>query len=365
LSAFVPLAYHPTLQLSVPMPKFMNMCLVLGTVVLDIASSVQGACDSQAHARCTAAPSSDIELPPGVHLFQSSVGRSVMRSAKAMGLHMYDLEESEHVSPTKPLPSPSSDDYALYLGICIDMLVCLIIVEGWRRFRRMRTKRSVAPTKTPNKSPDIDASADDLEAKTLVLHAAVCSGDSEKCEALLKSAQVGSGGMKRLLLDSDKWGRTVLHLAVLRGSESMCALLLKYGAKVDAMDAWDHAPLHCAAYSGSVECCRLLLQHGADVNVVDAGERTPLHVSADLSHEAVCRLLLEHGGTLSKENTAEVPAMLSALLVEQIFQKPAASSPPLPVASESASRDCMTESYDEWPSNYQEDDMCYDSEEQE
>jgi len=286
-----------------------------------------------------------------------------------MGLHMYDFEEeSERVSPAKAVASPSREDHAFYLGICVDMLVCLIIVEGWRRFRRTRARRSVAPSKTPQVSPGNVGNTDDLEARTLVLHAAVCSGDSEKFEALLKSAHVAPGGVRRLLLDSDKWGRTVLHLAVLRGSEAMCALLLKYGAKVDAMDAWDHAPLHCAAYSGSVECCRLLLEHGADVNVVDAGERTPLHVAADLSHEAVCRLLFEHGGTLSEENTAEVPAMLNALVVERIFQKPSANADGSPVldACESSPRDRTTESDDGWQSETVEDEMHYhDSEDQE
>merc|ERR1719159_2349032 len=151
------------------MPKLMNLSFLIGTSILNIALLVQGACDSQAHARCTAAPSSDIELPPGVHLFQSSVGRSVMRSAKAMGLHMYDFEEdSERVSPAKPVVSPSREDHAFYLGICVDMLVCLIIVEGWRRFRRAtKAKRNVAPSKTQKELPGGSKNAH-LEAKVRV-----------------------------------------------------------------------------------------------------------------------------------------------------------------------------------------------------
>merc|ERR1740138_97663 len=131
----------------------------------------------------------------------------------------------------------------------------------------------------------------------------------------------------------------------------MGALVLKFGAKVDVLDAWDHAPLHCAAYSGSVDCCLLLVQHGAEVNVVDAGERTPLHVAADLGHEAVCRLLLEHGGTLSKECNTEPPAMLSALLVERMFQKSTASADgsPSPDGVESSGNNgTLTESDDRW-----------------
>lgn len=277
-----------------------------------------------------------------------------------MGLHMYDLEESLHGSPTKPAVSRSGDDHAFYLGICVDILVCLIIIEGWRRFRRaIKAKRVVAPSKTQKELPGGGAKSDNLEAKELVLHAAVCNGDAENCEALLKNAQVGPGGVQRLLREGDKWGRTVLHLAVLRGSESLCALLLKYGAKVDALDAWDHAPLHCAAYSSSVECCRQLIQHGAEINVVDAGERTPLHVAADLGHEAVCRLFLEHGGTLSKDSNAEPPAMLSALLVERMFQKSPASadSSLFPDAFKSSENDDTTESDDGWQSASVEDDI--------
>merc|ERR1719265_175146 len=268
-----------------------------------------------------------------------------------MGLHMYDLEDSLHAKPAKPAELHSGDDHAFYLGICVDMLVCLVIIEGWRRFRRaIKAKKAVAPAKTPREPPGSGAKGNHLEAKALVLHAAVCNGDAENCEALLKNAEADNGGMKRLLRDGDKWGRTVLHLAVLRGSESMCALLLKKGAKVDAVDAWDHAPLHCAAYSGSVECCRLLVQHAAEVNVVDAGDRTPLHVAADLGHEAVCKLLLEHGGSLSEENTAEVPALLSALLVERMFQP----TPAIPVGRQ----DFSSDSDEGWPTDSLED---YDS----
>jgi hypothetical protein len=343
------------------MPKFMNLSLMLGTMALDIALLVQGACDGQANARCTATPNSDIELPPGVHLFQSSVGRSVMRSDNAMGLHMYDLEESLQSKSVKPAASHSKDDHAFYLGICVDMLVCLIIVEGWRRFRRAtKAKRNVAPS-TTQKEPPGGSQRDRLEDKVRVLHAAVCNGDAENCKTLLNNAAAESGGMHRLLREGDKWGRTVLHLAVLRGSEPMCALLLEKGAKVDVLDAWDHAPLHCAAYSGSVECCLLLVQHGAEVNVVDAGERTPLHVAADLGHEAVCRLLLEHGGSLSKESNVEPPAMLSALLVERMIQKSPASaeSSLFPAMLQNAMNNGNPESHDGWQSDSSDDDVPY------
>merc|ERR1719379_2433541 len=266
-----------------------------------------------------------------------------MRSDSAMGLHMYDLEESLHRSPAKSVAS--RDDYTFYLGICVDILVCLLIIEGWRRFQRTRRKRSVAPTKTPKVATGSEDSSDDPEASSLVLHAAVCSGDTKNCEALLQKDQLCA---KRILREGDKWGRTALHLAMLRGSESMGALVLKFGAKVDVLDAWDHAPLHCAAYSGSVECCRLLIQHGAEVNVVDAGERTPLHVAADLSHEAVCRMLLDHGGSLSKESHVEPPAILSALLVERMIQKSPASteSSPFPDVLQSAMNNGKSESHD-------------------
>eukprot|EP00746_Dinoflagellata_sp_MGD_P161742 gnl/MRDRNA2_/MRDRNA2_88998_c0_seq1.p1 gnl/MRDRNA2_/MRDRNA2_88998_c0~~gnl/MRDRNA2_/MRDRNA2_88998_c0_seq1.p1 ORF type:complete len:349 (+),score=84.28 gnl/MRDRNA2_/MRDRNA2_88998_c0_seq1:78-1124(+) len=339
------------------MPKSMNLCSLTGTIILNILSLVQGACDSQANERCTATPSSDIDLPPGVHLFQSSVGRSVMRSDNAMGLHMYDLEDSLHLKPVKSAESHSGDDHAFYLGICVDMLVCLVIIEGWRRFRRaIKAKKAVAPSKTPREPPGNGGKSNHLEANALVLHAAVCNGDPENCKALLKNAEA-DGGMKRLLRDGDKWGRTVLHLAVLRGSEPMCALLLKKGANVHALDAWDHAPLHCAAYSGSVECCRLLVEHGAEINVVDAGDRTPLHVAADLGHETVCRLLLEHGGTMSKESNMEPPAMLSALLVERMFQKYPANANDFPDLFQSSGNDGTADSDDGRQSDSLDEDI--------
>lgn len=335
----------------------MNMCLVLGAITL-----VQGACDSQAKVKCSTTPSSDVELPPGVHLFQSSVGRSVMRTDNAMGLLMDDLEESLHRHPGGVKPLASRVDHAFYLGMCLDMLICLIIIEGWRRFRKSKRQQSVAPSKTGKVAVTKNDEKDDPEAHTLALRAAVCKGDAENCEALLRNTDVST---TRLLTEGDNWGRTVLHLAALRGSEPMTGLLLKLGAKVDALDAWDHSPLHCAAYSSSLECCRLLIQHGAAVNVTDAGERTPLHVAADLGHESVCRLLLEHGGTLSKDNTRDVPPLLSALLVERMFQKlpETANAPTNPGMFERSSTNRTEESDDGWQTDSFEDGF-YDPEEE-
>merc|ERR1740138_324364 len=103
-----------------------------------------------------------------------------MRSDSAMGLDMYDLEESLHRNPAKSVAS--RDDHAFYLGICVDILVCLIIVEGWRRFRRAtKAKRAVAPSTTEKEPPGDEAKSDHVEGKVFVLHAAVCNGDAEKC----------------------------------------------------------------------------------------------------------------------------------------------------------------------------------------
>merc|ERR1719440_571392 len=90
--------------------------------------------------------------------------------------------------------------------------------------------------------------------------------------------------------------------------------------RVNAVDAWDQTPLHFAARAGSVAVCRSLLDRGALVDSVDAQEFTALHVAAKLGHEATCEFLLERGAGLRSTTDADVPPMLSALLVKRMFQ---------------------------------------------
>jgi len=143
----------------------------------------------------------------------------------------------------------------------------------------------------------------------ILLHA-VFDGDAELVKLMLsKGADVNAMGLHRT---------TALHLANKKG---MAAVLLAYGAKVDAATDNGETPLHWAAKRvnelgrqvDSLEFARVLIEHGADVNkeAKSLMNATPLNLAAASNNIPVATLLLEHGANVlgGKEG---VPALISA-----------------------------------------------------
>merc|ERR1719181_2371496 len=99
-------------------------------------------------------------------------------------------------------------------------------------------------------------------------------------------------------------------------------MLLERGGndvRVNAVDVWDQTPLHFAARAGNVAVCKILIDRGALVDAADAQEYTALHVAAKLQHEATCEFLLDQGAGVHSISDANIPPMLSALLVKRIL----------------------------------------------
>jgi len=316
-------------------------------------------CSAGASAKCdgatcktmpAAAPS---QSEPGSSLFQHGTGRSFVVTARAgassksqmseprSSLLLGDSDEDDEdgfitgmaSKKATPTSAPADvNDPAFYLGVCLDILVFLIIVDGVRRYcgSQKQTAQSETPPHTGlsralmTQQPRCTGNqiTKDAAAAAAKLHEAVRAGNVSKCAAILDDADPYL--TRRILGESDVWGCTALPLAADKGSEEMVNLLLKRGGssvKVNAVDAWDQTPLHFAARAGSVDVCRSLLNRGALVDSVDAQEFTALHVAAKLGHEATCELLLERGGGLRSTTDADVPPMLSALLVKRMFQQ--------------------------------------------
>jgi hypothetical protein len=299
-----------------------------------------------------AAPS---QSEPGSSLFQHGTGRSFVVTARAgatsksqmseptSSLLLGDSEEDYEdelitgVAKKKATSSIiSSDDPAFYLGVCLDVLVFLIIVDGVRRYCGAKDTAQVesqvhsggVSRALLTQQPKCTGSqvAKDAAAAAAKLHQAVRAGDSNQCAAILDEA--GPFLTRRILGEADLWGCNALHLAADAGSTEIVSILLERGgrcARVNSVDAWDQTPLHFAARAGSVAVCRMLLDRGASVDAVDAQEFTALHVAAKLGHEATCDFLLECGAGLSSTTDANVPPMLSALLVKRMIQQKPAS----------------------------------------
>jgi len=137
------------------------------------------------------------------------------------------------------------------------------------------------------------------------LHAAAHKGHVEIARFLLKQ------GANVNVEDDD--GYSPLHNtadSVLKGfprkrteadRNRIAALLLEYGARVDATINHGDTPLHCAVATDNVGLVQLLLKNGADPNIQQAQGMTPLHFafSAGKDRMQVVRLLLSHSADSS------------------------------------------------------------------
>lgn len=79
---------------------------------------------------------------------------------------------------------------------------------------------------------------------------------------VIKSLHVNSN-----LSMCDNLGRTLLHLAALKGYNSLCSTLIKNGARVNDKDLYGFTPLHFACVGGDVKVIRLLTECRADASI--------------------------------------------------------------------------------------------------
>lgn len=108
----------------------------------------------------------------------------------------------------------------------------------------------------------------------------------------------------------DGEGRTPLIVAVYSDNIAMARLLLTVGADPQGLDGlYYQSPLHWAAMDGKVEMAELLLSKGADINF-RAGPNgdTPLHYAALFGRLEMVLLLLKNGAAMDKRNNkAQTP----------------------------------------------------------
>jgi ankyrin repeat protein len=147
-------------------------------------------------------------------------------------------------------------------------------------------------------------------------------------------------------------GSTPLEIALTKGKINMAALLVKYGARIDAQRCWtallsglsqraghrlsrdeertvtdfaklliknganvdvkleyyNKTPLHIFASIGNSEMVEFLIKSGADVNARDFFGDTPLHEAARYGFADIVRLLLVHGAYVNaKDELGDTP----------------------------------------------------------
>ncbi|XP_025909965.1 ankyrin repeat domain-containing protein 61 [Nothoprocta perdicaria] len=105
--------------------------------------------------------------------------------------------------------------------------------------------------------------------------------------------------------DTDKFGRTALHIAAAALDEQATATLIVYGANINFPNPkCGRTALHFAVCTASfkasrilgtnTDCIRLLLNNGAKVNIQDHEGRTAIHEACSGGRKEIVDLLLEH-----------------------------------------------------------------------
>eukprot|EP00953_Heterococcus_sp_UTEX-ZZ885_P040176 20553-Heterococcus_DN1.PRE.2 len=100
-------------------------------------------------------------------------------------------------------------------------------------------------------------------------------------------------------------GDTALHLAVTNDHTEVIAVLLRYGAALNVLNADRVAPLLAAVMFASAQCIKLLLDAGAELTA--QSHAAVLHIAAmNSAHPEVLQLLLEQDGAAAMINNLSV-----------------------------------------------------------
>jgi len=110
--------------------------------------------------------------------------------------------------------------------------------------------------------------------------------------------------------DVNSQQETPLHNAAELGRNECAAILIEYGADVNATDARGLTPLHLTA---SLAIAQQLIERKADINAESLAGATPLHLAAGNGSLDLVKLLLANGAALDKKDKEGRTAMKIAM----------------------------------------------------
>eukprot|EP00435_Cladocopium_sp_Y103_P076030 s2_g73.t1 len=164
------------------------------------------------------------------------------------------------------------------------------------------------PSKEAETAAPIDTEADNPAAKD--------------CKGIHQAAEEGNVGAVRHFLrvdpeslerkDEKRKGRTPLHLAAEKGRVEVVALLLRFGASVEATDRDGWTAWLGAAEYGHAAVVEQLISAGAKVDAANNKGFTALHVAARNGHAALVEQLISAGAKVDAANNFGTTALLLA-----------------------------------------------------
>ena len=113
-----------------------------------------------------------------------------------------------------------------------------------------------------------------------------------------------------LLVNTKYRGKMSLHIAVEAGYVEMVPLLLKYGAKIEAVDEQGRTPLILASsgYDERAEITKILLENGAKIDAIDNEKKTALIHASYRGYTNTVNIHLDHGANIEAiDNQKKTP----------------------------------------------------------
>ena len=134
----------------------------------------------------------------------------------------------------------------------------------------------------------MDVSVQNENGSTL-LHAAARRGNIEMARLFIL------GGAKVDIANND--GETPLGIAIIQGYDEIIELLLNKGVNPSRADErYERTPLHWAAIKGNTLAANYLLNNGSEVNAEDNVGKTPIYYAAKFGYKDLFELLKSEGG---------------------------------------------------------------------
>jgi len=211
---------------------------------------------------------------------------------------------------------------AATLRLVLQLLICLVVVDGTRRSLHLR-RQKLSPSAPSTSQPTRDCTGGSIMAQPSQTDAAASESAWLDMVTAARNGDESSFnqalGHASLLKCVDAWGCTALHFAVAGGSLAIVKGLIERGAEIDALDVGDETPLHFAARGGHASMCELLLNAGARIDAVSKDGLTPLAVAGFANQEQTCRALVRCGAGVAGMSDAELPTLIVSHVFQQMF----------------------------------------------
>lgn len=120
---------------------------------------------------------------------------------------------------------------------------------------------------------------------------------SEKVIGILKNSGIS-------LDETDNFGNSPLHLAILSGKSRYAGSLINQGANLNIKNNMDLSALHLAVYLNDEAVTDYLLKKGADINLKGNSGYTPLHIASEMNHVNIAIKLMDFNVSI-RDKTAQ------------------------------------------------------------